>query len=56
MSQVLLQYNCFFFNHTFPSAEQNTAKKHGARNHKMEDEAIFKAPASVFTWDCEHGA
>lgn len=47
MYQVLLQYNRFFFNHTFPSAEQSTAKKLGARNQKMEDEAIFKSPASV---------
>lgn len=47
MSQVLLQYNRFFINHTFPRVEQSTAKKHGARNQKMEDEAILKAPASV---------
>lgn len=42
MSQFLLQYNLFLFNHTVPSAKQSTAKKHGARNQKMEDE-----PASV---------
>ncbi len=42
MSRVLLQYNRFFFNHTFPSAEQSTAKKHGARTRKWRMKLFSK--------------